>query len=303
VYGALVLMGCSFAFLIPSKQSLFPRLVARADVPNAVTWNSTAFQVAAISGPALAGFLLKGSAAGTVFFLDAAFSLFVLMLVGSLKYEHKPNPNQTVNWSSLLEGIRFVRTNPLLLAAITLDLFAVLFGGAVALLPVFATDILHRDSVALGYLRAAPFVGAILMATYLAHRPLRNAGRTLLWAVAGFGVATMIFGFSRNFWLSLGMMAVVGGLDSISVILRGTLVQVFTPDHLLGRVQAVNFLFIISSNELGAFESGVMAEAFGPVFSVVFGGVMSVLVVLLVIRLWPQILKLDKLEKPTALAP
>jgi MFS family permease len=303
VYGALVLMGCAFAFLIPSKQSLFPRLVTEEAVPNAVTWNSTAFQVAAISGPALAGFLLKGSSAGTVFFIDAALSVLVLTLVSTFRYEHKPDGNQAVDWSSLVEGIRFVGTHRLLLAAITLDLFAVLFGGAVALLPVFATDILHRDSVALGYLRAAPFAGAILMATFLAHRPMRNAGRTLLWAVAGFGVATVVFGFSRNFWLSLGMMALLGCLDSVSVILRGTLVQVFTPDHLLGRVQAVNFLFIISSNELGAFESGVVAEAFGPVFSVVFGGVMSILVVLLVIRLWPEILKLDKLEKPAASAP
>jgi MFS family permease len=184
------------------------------------------------------------------------------------------------------------------LAAITLDLFAVLFGGATALLPMFATDILHRDSLALGYLRAAPFLGAVAMAAFVAHRPLRQAGKTLLWAVAGFGLATIVFGFSRNFYLSLFMMVFLGAFDSISVILRGTLVQMLTPNRLMGRVQAVNFLFITSSNELGAFESGAVAWAFGPVFAVVSGGIGTLLVVSWVAKHWPELRKLDKLERP-----
>jgi len=303
VYGCLVLMGCSFAFLIPSKQSLFPLLVPRDVIPNAVTWNSSAFQVAAISGPALAGLLLKFYPGGDVFFIDAGISLVVLALLGGLEYAHQETEKKSVDWDSLVEGVRFVKGTRLLLAAITLDLFAVLFGGATALLPVFATDILHRDSLALGYLRAAPFLGAVAMAAFVAHRPLRHAGRTLLWAVVGFGLATIIFGFSHNFYLSLIMMVLLGAFDSISVILRGTLVQMLTPNRLMGRVQAVNFLFITSSNELGAFESGTVAAAFGPVFSVVSGGIGTIPVVALVARVWPELRKLDKLERPEKVPP
>lgn len=298
VYGCLLLMGASFAFLIPAKQSLFPQLVPRASIPNAVTWNSTAFQVAAISGPALAGLLLKFFPGGLVFFLDACFSLVVIALLLSLAYEGGEAEKKDLSWDTLVEGVTFVKGTPLVLATITLDMFAVLFGGATALLPMFATDILHGDSLTLGFLRAAPFVGAVAMAAFLAHRPLRNAGPTLLWAVAGFGIATIVFGFSRNLYLSLAMMVLLGALDSISVVLRGTLVQLFTPDRLMGRVQAVNFLFITSSNELGAFESGAVAAAFGPVASVVSGGIGTLLVVACVAKVWPQLRGLDRLERP-----
>jgi MFS family permease len=166
------------------------------------------------------------------------------------------------------------------------------------LFPIFATDILHGDSLILGCLKGAVCVGAVGMSVVVAHRPLRHAGRSLLWAFVGFGLVTIVFGFSRNVYLSLAMMILLGAFDNISVILRGTLVQMLTPNRLMGRVQAVNFLFITSSNELGAFESGSVAAAFGPVFSVVSGGMGTILVVALVAKHWPELGKLDKLERP-----
>jgi hypothetical protein len=187
----------------------------------------------------------------------------------------------------------------LILATITLDLFAVLLGGATALLPIFARDILEVGPVGLGWLRAAPSLGALLMALALAHRPpLRRAGRTLLWSVAGFGVATVVFGFSRDPVLSFVMLALTGALDNVSVVVRGTLVQVLTPDAMRGRVSAVNSIFIGSSNELGAFESGLTADLFTPEASVIGGGVGTLLVVLLVMLQWPQVLRLGSLHDP-----
>jgi MFS family permease len=297
VYGCLFLMGGSFAFLIPAKQSMIQLLVPRESIPNAVAWNSSAFQVAAISGPVLAGLLLKFHPGGEVFFIDAGISLVVIALLLSLRYVQQEVEKKDMTWDSLVEGVRFVKGTRLLLAAITLDLFAVLFGGATALLPIYAVDILHGDSLTLGYLRAAICLGAIGMAMVVAHRPLRRAGKTLLWAVAGYGLATIVFGFSKNLVLSLCMMALLGALDNISVILRGTLVQMLTPNRLMGRVQAVNFLFITSSNELGAFESGTVAAVFGTVFAVVSGGVGTILVVLLVAKYWPELRKLDQLDQ------
>jgi MFS family permease len=185
----------------------------------------------------------------------------------------------------------------MILATITLDLFAVLLGGATALLPIFARDILEVGPSGLGWLRAAPSVGAFLMAVALAHRaPLRRAGRTLLAAVAGFGLATVVFGLSQNFMLSLAALAVTGALDNISVVVRGTLVQVLAPDAMRGRISAVNAIFISSSNQLGAFESGITAQLFGPVLSVVGGGIGTVLVVLTVIWIWPEVLRLGPLH-------
>jgi MFS family permease len=294
-------MGTAFVFQIPAKQALFPHLVPKEMVPNAVTWNSTAFQTAAVTGPLVAGFLLKYAGGAKVFLLDAGLSLCVIVLVSTFRYRHDPGEWRAVDWDSLVGGVRFVRQTPLLLAAITLDLFAVLFAGATALLPAFVTDILHRDARSLGYLRAALALGAVSMAAFLAHWPLKKAGKTLLWAVSGFGLATIVFGLSRNFYLSLSMMVLLGALDNISVVIRHTLVQLLTPDRLLGRVQALNFLFIVSSNELGAFESGVVAALIGTVSSVVAGGAAAILVVLLVARLWPGLLKLDELKAPPGL--
>ena len=199
---------------------------------------------------------------------------------------------------SLVAGFEFVRKSELILAVISLDMFAVLLGGATALLPIFAEDILHVGPKGLGWLRAAPAIGASLMALVQAHRPpLRRAGPTLLWAVAGFGVATIVFGLSRNPYLSFAMLLLTGALDNISVVVRTTLVQTLTPDAMRGRVSAVNGLFIGSSNELGGFESGVTAQLFGPVVSVVAGGIGTILVVLAAAGIWPRLRQLGALHE------
>jgi MFS family permease len=199
----------------------------------------------------------------------------------------------------MLEGAGHLWKEKSILATITLDLFAVLLGGATALLPVYAKDILHVGPVGLGTLKAAPYIGAFLMALVLAHRPaFEKAGPALLWSVAGFGVATIIFGLSTSFWLSIAMLVVLGGLDNISVVIRHVLVQVRTPDHLRGRVGSVNSVFIESSNELGAFESGLVAKLVSPLFSVVAGGIGTILVVLGIAWLWPEVRRLGKLEAP-----
>jgi MFS family permease len=197
---------------------------------------------------------------------------------------------------SLFEGMRFVWRTKLILATITLDLFAVLFGGAIALLPVFAKDILHVDATGLGWLRAAPSVGAFFMGIAIAHTPMRRAGRALLWAVAAFGAATIVFGLSRNFWLSFLMLGVTGAADNVSVVVRHTLVQLLTPDSMRGRVGAVNNVFIGASNEIGALESGLTAAKFGAVASTVGGGIGTIVVVALVAFIWPQIRKLGRLQ-------
>jgi MFS family permease len=195
------------------------------------------------------------------------------------------------------------RTKPIL-ATITLDLFAVLFGGATALLPIFARDILHVGPTGLGWLQAAPALGALVMALSLAHRPpLRRCGRAMLGAVAGFGLATVVFGLSHDFLLSFVMLAMTGALDNISVVVRGTLVQVLTPETMRGRVSAVNALFISSSNQLGAFESGITAAWFGPVLSVVGGGIGTLLVVGAVMWIWPEVLRLGPLHRPKEPSP
>jgi hypothetical protein len=205
---------------------------------------------------------------------------------------------EQVSFRSLLAGLAFVRQTKLILAAITLDLFAVLLGGATTLLPIFAQDILRVGPAGLGWLRAAPSIGAVLMALIQAHRPpLRHAGPTMLWAVAGFGMATIVFGLSRNPLLSFAMLMLTGALDNISVVIRGTLVQTLTPDAMRGRVSAVNALFIGSSNELRGFESGITAQLFGPVASVVCGGIGTILVVIGVAGLWPRLRRLGTLHE------
>jgi hypothetical protein len=200
---------------------------------------------------------------------------------------------------SLLAGLKFVWNTPLILATITLDLFAVLLGGATALLPIYARDILHAGPAWLGWLRAAPSIGALVMALAMAHRPpLRRSGSALLLAVAGFGVATIGFGLSRDPYLSFVLLAVTGALDNVSVVVRGTLVQLLTPDAMRGRVSAVNTIFIVTSNELGAFESGMTAALVGPVWSVVGGGIGTLAVVGWVMAKWPQVLRLGPLNNP-----
>jgi MFS family permease len=298
IYGCLLLTGVARAFSAPARWALVPMVVPHNLISNAVTWNSSGWQIASVAGPALGGLILAEVGPAGAYLVTATLALACALLVGMTRPRQEARVAVDRSLSSLLAGARFVwRTKPIL-ATITLDLFAVLFGGATALLPLFARDVLHVGEVGFGWLYAAPALGALLMALVLAHRPpLRRPGVALLWAVAGFGAATIVFGLSTNFALSFIMLAVTGALDNISVVVRGTLVQVLTPDAMRGRVSAVNAVFIGSSNELGAFESGLTADWFGLVVSVVGGGIGTIIVVATVMCLWPEVLRLGPLHQ------
>jgi MFS family permease len=271
----------------------------------AITWKSSAFQIACVGGPALGGFLIGTfGRAWEVFVTSAALYFVYSVTVFCMSPRPVMRAPEPVTLRTLAAGFRFVWNDKIILATITLDLFAVLFGGATALLPIYAKYILHVGAMELGWLVAAPAIGAFCMALAIAHLPpSRNVGRQLLWAVAGFGVATIIFGLSHWLWLSLLALFLTGALDNISVVVRHSLVQLRTPDAMRGRVSAVNNVFISSSNELGAFESGLVAKIFGPVFSVVSGGIGTILVVLLTARVWPEIARLKSMHDPRAPAP
>ncbi len=301
MYVLLFFTGVSRALSDPAKQALLPQLLPEKDFPNAMTWSSTVFQTASMVGPALGGFLIAYFSYPTVYLIDALCALSFFYFIWTLKYTHdaKKVNAKKISIESLSAGLKFVWDTKIILATITMDLLVVILGGAVALLPAYAKDVLHTGPVGLGWLRAAPAIGAFMMATLSAHLPpMKKAGVTLLWAVAGFGVATIIFGLSQWFWLSLIMMFLTGAFDNISVIVRSTLVQVLTPDSMRGRVTAVSYIFIHSSNELGGFESGATAALFGLIPSVVFGGIGSILVVLAVLFIWPQIAQLGSLADP-----
>jgi MFS family permease len=273
----------------PSRAALLPQIVDRPVFTNAVAWNTTVFHIASMTGPAAGGFIVGLQAnTTTAFVLVTACRVLSLAAVWGVGNPPAHGSDDAVTWRSLLAGIRFVWQTKLILATITLDLFAVLLGGATYLLPIFAQG--------LGLLRSAEAVGAVSMGVLLAHLPLmRRAGRTLLWAVAGFGAATVGMGLSQWFPVSLAMMFLIGALDNVSVVVRHTLVQMLTPDEMRGRVSAVNSVFIVSSNDLGGLESGVTAKLFGPVLSVVGGGLGAILVVLGVARIWPQVLSIGSL--------
>jgi MFS family permease len=301
IYVCLLLAGIGQAINRPARWSFLPRLVPGDLLSGAVTWNTSGWQTAAVVGPALTGLFLvdeNPQTAARVYVADAVCCLVAMALIATIRGRPAPRSTEEVTLRSLVAGFEFVRKSDLILAAISLDMFAVLLGGATVLLPVFAKDILHVGPAGLGWLRAAPAVGASLMALIQAHRPpLRRAGPILLWAVAGFGVATIVFGLSRNPLLSFIMLLLTGALDNISVVVRTTLVQALTPDSMRGRVSAVNGLFIGSSNELGGFESGVTAQLFGPVASVVGGGIGTILVVLAAARIWPRLRQLGALHE------
>src|SRR5271157_530911 len=282
----------------PARWAILPQIVPRELLLSAVTWNTSAWQVAAMAGPALGGLVIALAGGATAcYVLNAGCSAVVIGLAASLRLRAAPRDSQPVSLRSLLAGLRFVFCTDLILATITLDLLAVFLGGATALLPIYARDILRIGPSGLGWLRAAPSIGSFLMALVLAHRPpMRQAGRSLLWAVAGFGIATIVFGLSRNPYLSFAMLLLTGALDNISVVVRQTLVQLLTPDEMRGRVSAINAIFIASSNELGAFESGLAARLFGTVGSVVGGGIGTVLVVLCVAAIWPNVSSLGSLQ-------
>lgn len=302
-YLLIALMGCTRTFNGPTRQSILPLIVPSKAFHNAITWNSGVFQFSAMVGPIAAGWLLdRWRIAWPVYAAGASGCLLLAVTACFIRFQQPPRTASSFSLRSMLAGLDHLWKEKTILAAIALDLFAVLFGGATALMPVYAKDILHAGPHGLGYLKAAPFVGALLMALVLAHRPpFKRAGPAMLWSVAGFGAATIVFGVSTSFGLSIAMLMVLGALDNISVVIRHVLVQVRTPDALRGRVASVNSVFIESSNELGAFESGGVAKLFGgeargSIISVVIGGVGTILVVLGVAWAWPQVRRLGKLD-------
>ena len=299
-YLFLLLGGCARAFQMPARRSFLPRIVPRQTFPNAVSWHSSGFELSSMAGPAVGGSLIAIFESATPIYLinSVVLAIFVILVAG-IPYVHEKIQNMAMSLESLLGGFRFIQRSPVVFAAITLDMMGVLFGGAVALMPIFARDILEVGPQGLGWLMAAPAVGAFSMALLQAHmRPARQAGRRLLIAVTGFGLVTIGFGLSETFALSLTMLFFLGACDNISVVIRGVLVQMLTPDHMRGRVSAIDGLFIGTSNELGAFESGMVAGLFGPVISVVSGGVGTIVVVLAVAWIWPQLRGYGALDSP-----
>src|SRR2546426_4903572 len=299
IYLLLFIGAIARTFSWAARSSFFPTLVPRDAFSNAVTWNNSIFQIGSVVGPAISGFVVAHRGFPIVYVIDAitSFAFFLLALPIPRAKQTRERADQST-WRSLAAGAKFVFSKKVILATITLDLFAVLLGGAVALLPIFADQILHCGPVGLGWMRAAPAIGAFAMALIVAYLPpMREAGKTLLWCVTGFGIATIIFGLSTALWLSLAMLFVAGALDSVSVIIRGSIVQLVTPDEMRGRVSAVNNIFIGTSNEFGALESGLTAALFGPVISVVAGGIGTIFVVIGSALKWPEIRKIGALDR------
>jgi len=284
IYGVVILLGAIRAFSFPASRALLPQLLPQEHFSNAVAWHSSIFQAGTILGPACGGLLYASfhGAAG-VYATAMVVALGASLSTQRIRAQAKARPREPISLATVLAGFRYIWEHKLILGSISLDLFAVLLGGAVALLPVYAREILQTGPWGLGLLRSAPGVGAAMMAVLIAHRPLKGkAGPTMLWCVAGFGVATIIFGLSRSLALSLISLVLVGATDMVSVIIRAILIQLGTPDEMRGRVNAVDMLFIGASNQLGEFESGVTAHWFGTVPAVVLGGVGT----LVVIAIW-----------------
>jgi MFS family permease len=299
VYACLFMSGTARALMGPAKSALLPEIVSTPAFESAVAWNSSAWQMAEVIGPALGGALLAATRQPSLVYLAHAILglAFVALLIG-VRTVGGHRSTAPASLDSLLDGARYVARTRILLAAITLDLFAVLFGGAVALLPVYAKDILHVGPAGLGGLLAAQSIGAVMTTLVVAHLPpFKRAGPALLRAVALFGVAMIVFGVSRSYLLSLAALFVAGAADSVSVVIRMTLAQLGTPNELRGRVSAVNSLFIGTSNQLGEFESGAIAGLFGPIVSVVAGGIGTLVVVLLVALKWPEVRRMGKLSE------
>lgn len=298
IYGLLFCLGVTRVFTAPAISALLPTVIPREMWANAATWNSSMFELTGLAGPALAGLLIAATGGATVVFLSAAACATVgLVLFSLLKPTQRFSPRKAATWSDVVGGLHFVFSTRLLLAAASLDLFAVLLGGATALLPIVAKDILHVGPAGFGWLRAAPSIGAIAMALITAHvAPWKRAGRVLFLAFVGFGASTIVFGLSRNFWLSMAMLVLTGVFDNLNVVVRQTLVQFITPDEMRGRVSSVNFIFIGCSNELGAFESGLAAQLLGTAPAIVAGGVGTLLVVATIMKLSPALRRLGRLQ-------
>ncbi|MDQ3019561.1 MAG: MFS transporter [Bacteroidota bacterium] len=294
MYSAIFISGIGRGFSAPSFFAFVSQLVPKETLPNAVTWNTTSWQTGAVSGPAIGGLLYGFIGPANTYVTILIFWIISIFLI--LPIRKKPVP-EILGFQSLKErltaGLKFVFERKIILGAISLDLFAVLFGGAVALLPIFAGEILFVGPQGLGVLRAAPSVGAVIMAIYMTRHPItKNTGRNLLVSIYGFGICIIIFGISKSFLLSLFMLGLSGAFDSVSVVIRSTIIQLMTPDNMKGRVSAVNSIFIGSSNEIGAFESGVAAKLLGTVPSVIFGGLMTLLIVTFVTVFSPRMRKL-----------
>jgi len=304
IYVIITMLGVVRAFSGPASQSLMPQLVPAEHFPNAVAWNSAIFQAATILGPAVGGVVYGWSgkaqtvyASSTVMYLGAATAV-ALMKVRTGRMEHR-----AASLDTLFAGFRYVWAKREILGSISLDLFAVLFGGAVALLPIYAHEILQIGPWGLGLLRSTPAIGSGIMGVWLAYRPLRRAGVTMFYCVALFGVATIIFGISRNVTLSLLALFVIGGADMVSIFVRSTLVQIATPPEMRGRVSAVNLLFVGASNQLGEFESGITAQWFGTVASVIYGGIGTLVVVALWAWMFPELRRVEQLTMPQPVMP
>ncbi|MEI6206134.1 MAG: MFS transporter [Desulfuromonadales bacterium] len=296
----MCVVGAARAFEYPTMHALVPGVVPADFLPRAVAWSSSANQTATIIGPALGG-LLYAFCTTTVYSTAAVLFLGAGLFISLIRVERAPVKHEPVSIRSLFAGITYIHGHPVVLGAISLDLFAVLLGGATALLPVYARDILVTGTWGLGLLRSAPAAGALAMSLYLARNPLRHrVGRIMFASVMVFGIATIIFAVSRSFLLSLGALIVLGAADVISVVIRSSLVQIETPDEMRGRVSAVNSMFIGTSNQLGEFESGATAALFGTVPAALIGGIGTLLVVLMWMRFFPQLLRADFLEKKEA---
>jgi MFS family permease len=295
IYIASAIFGAASAFERPAGAAMLPNIVPGQMLQQATALSTGALQIATIGGPAIGGFVFALSP-GAAYGLTAGFWLLAGIFNGLLPLAQRASSSGDISMSTLFAGVHFVRRSPTLFGTISLDLFAVLLGGATALLPIFAKDILHTDAMGLGLLRAAPAVGALITTAILARKPLqRRVGRRMFQAVIVFGIATVVFGLSTWIWLSLGALTVMGAADQISVVIRLSLVQLATPDDMRGRVSAVNFLFVNASNQLGEFESGVTAAWWGAVPAVLVGGVGSVLIALLWMRLFPTLRDVEKL--------
>ncbi|MBC8094441.1 MAG: MFS transporter [Akkermansiaceae bacterium] len=313
VYCCLVVIGAARTFMWPASAAFLPHIVPRSMFAQAVAFNSGTFQLSSVAGPAVAGVLVAwlghrmAHPAAVIYAINAGAALICFGMVMLIRSEHTVKNRQPMSFNNLGEGFKFVFQNKIILGTISLDMFAVLLGGATGLLPIIAKDILNSTPSGLGWLRTAMPIGAVICTVIIAHRPpMKNAGKAMLWSVAIFGLATIGFGLSRWYWVSFAALLICGAVDNISVIVRQTLVQLLTPDDKRGRVSAVNSLFIGTSNELGEFESGMVAglfgvamgntEAFGSVVSVVSGGIGTILVVIAVAIIWPEVRKYGRLD-------
>ncbi|MEI7483517.1 MAG: MFS transporter [Ignavibacteriota bacterium] len=294
MYCIIFVTGISRGFYMPASQALLGQIVDKSLYPFAVSWNISIWQIGAISGPAIGGFVYGFFGINVTYIIIISFVFLAITFISLIKPKPKPVIKDMSIFEKLTSGMKFVYNKKVVLGSMTLDLFAVLFGGATALLPVFASEILNAGPKGLGILRAAPSVGAVIMALYLTkHPPLKNTGKYLFFSVAAFGLAILLFAISKSFYLSVTALALSGMFDTISVVIRQTILQLYTPDDMKGRVSAVNSIFIGSSNEIGAFESGLAAKLIGVIPSVIFGGLMTLAVVGVSSFTFPSLRKLQ----------